>query len=265
MEGNERNWLAAGDLEYRLRPWIIAAIFFAAFELYQWDHVRAAGALAGWLTPSGGNVHATETLIFGAGAAMALAAAALRTWAAAYMSSSVVHDPRVHDSRLVADGPYRYLRNPLYLGVILIAWRNRPGGQPRRFCSAGGGDHIFSISIDAARGAGVEGHARRKLSPLPCRGAAHDSKSAAARAFRWHAAAVGSGIYRRAVHVGLRVDVCAFRRNREQPDIYVGLHWSYRPGVADGPLEYKKHDETNSAVSCRERVRELIWIRMGTQ
>lgn len=121
MESNERNWLAAGDLEYRLRPWIIAAIFFAAFELYQWDHVRAAAALAGWLTPSGGNVHATETLIFGAGAALALAAAALRTWAAAYMSSSVVHDPRVHDSRLVADGPYRYLRNPLYLGVILIA------------------------------------------------------------------------------------------------------------------------------------------------
>ena len=115
------SWLVAGDLEYRLRPWIIAAIFFAAFELYQWDHVSAAEALARWLTRPGGDVHGMQTLILWLGAATALAAAAIRTWAAAYMSSSVVHDPRVHDSRLVADGPYRYLRNPLYLGVILIA------------------------------------------------------------------------------------------------------------------------------------------------
>lgn len=121
MGSNGKNWLAAGDMEYRMRPWIIAVLFFAAFEMYQWDHVSAAGALAGWLTPAGGNLHASETLIYSIGAAAALAAAALRTWAAAYMSSSVVHDPRVNDNRLVADGPYRYLRNPLYLGVILIA------------------------------------------------------------------------------------------------------------------------------------------------
>jgi protein-S-isoprenylcysteine O-methyltransferase Ste14 len=120
--GNEQNWLAAGDLEYRIRPWIIAAIFFAAFQLYQWDHVSAAEALARLLTRTGGDVGVTQKLIFWIGAAAALAAAAVRTWAAAYMSSSVVHDPRVHDSRLVADGPYRYLRNPLYLGMILIAF-----------------------------------------------------------------------------------------------------------------------------------------------
>jgi protein-S-isoprenylcysteine O-methyltransferase Ste14 len=120
--GNEPNWMAAADLEYRIRPWIIAAIFFAAFQLYQWDHVSAAGALAGWLTRAGGNVQTMQTVIFAIGAAAALAAAALRTWAAAYMRSSVVHDPRVHDNRLVADGPYRHLRNPLYLGVILMAF-----------------------------------------------------------------------------------------------------------------------------------------------
>jgi protein-S-isoprenylcysteine O-methyltransferase Ste14 len=121
MQMKRNSWLAAGDVEYRIRAWIIAAIFFAAFQLYQWDHVSAAGALARLLTRTGGNVHVMETLILWIGAAATLAAAALRTWAAAYMSSSVVHDPRVHDSRLVADGPYRYLRNPLYLGVILIA------------------------------------------------------------------------------------------------------------------------------------------------
>jgi protein-S-isoprenylcysteine O-methyltransferase Ste14 len=120
--GNEQNWLAAGDLEYRIRPWIIAAIFFAAFQLYQWDHVSAAEALTRLLTRTGGDVGAMQKLIFWIGAAAALAAAAIRTWAAAYMSSSVVHDPRVHDSRLVADGPYRHLRNPLYLGMVLMAF-----------------------------------------------------------------------------------------------------------------------------------------------
>jgi protein-S-isoprenylcysteine O-methyltransferase Ste14 len=101
---------------------VIAAIFFAAFELSWWDHVSAAAALAGLLARGGGNVHTVETLLFAVGAAATLGAAALRTWAAAYMRSDVVHDPRVHDSRLVADGPYRYVRNPLYVGTILMAF-----------------------------------------------------------------------------------------------------------------------------------------------
>jgi protein-S-isoprenylcysteine O-methyltransferase Ste14 len=122
MGSSERNWLAAGDVEYRIRPWIIAGIFFAAFQLYRWDHVSAAAALAALLTRVGGNAHTMETAIFSIGAAATLGAAALRTWAAAYMRSSVVHDARVRDSRLVADGPYRHLRNPLYLGIILLAF-----------------------------------------------------------------------------------------------------------------------------------------------
>lgn len=122
MRRGEQSWLMASDVEYRFRAWVIAAIFFAAFELSWWDHVSAATALAALLTRGGGNVHTVETLIFAVGAAATLGAAALRTWAAAYMRSDVVHDPRVHDSRLVADGPYRYVRNPLYVGTILMAF-----------------------------------------------------------------------------------------------------------------------------------------------
>lgn len=120
MEQKTQNWWMAGDVEYRFRAWVFAAIFFGAFEFYWWDHVSAAAALAGLLS-GGGNVHAMETLIFSVGAALTVAAAGLRTWAAAYMRSDVVHDPRVHDTRLVADGPYRYVRNPLYLGTTLMA------------------------------------------------------------------------------------------------------------------------------------------------
>ncbi len=122
MRGGEQSWLMASDVEYRFRVWVIAAIFFAAFEISWWDHVSAAAALAALMTRGGGNAHTVETLIFAVGAAATLAAAALRTWAAAYMHSDVVHDPRVHDSRLVADGPYRYVRNPLYVGTILMAF-----------------------------------------------------------------------------------------------------------------------------------------------
>src|ERR1700733_12013749 len=117
MEMKTSYWLLAGETEYRIRAWIIAGLFFAAFQLYRWDRVPAAVGLAAWLTRPGSNVHGMETLIYAFGAA-----AALRTWAAAYMRSSVVHDARMHDSRLVADGPYRHLRNPLYLGTILMAF-----------------------------------------------------------------------------------------------------------------------------------------------
>ncbi len=77
-EGDEGNategqsWLVAGDVEYRFRVWVIAAIFFAAFELSWWDHVSAAAGLAGLLTRGGGNVHTVKALIFALGAGATL-------------------------------------------------------------------------------------------------------------------------------------------------------------------------------------------------
>jgi hypothetical protein len=46
-------------------------------------------------------------------------ASMLRTWASAYLRSDVVHDMNLHNEGLVADGPYRYTRNPLYLGSLI--------------------------------------------------------------------------------------------------------------------------------------------------
>jgi hypothetical protein len=50
-----------------------------------------------------------------------LAAAAIRTWASAYLHRQIVRDSLLHAERLVADGPYRWVRNPLYFGTILLA------------------------------------------------------------------------------------------------------------------------------------------------
>lgn len=73
---------------------------------------------AGWLSLTG-----ASNLLLGLGIAFALAAAGLRTWGAAYLSSAVVKDggmhTSVHGGAVVADGPYRHMRNPLYVGTFL--------------------------------------------------------------------------------------------------------------------------------------------------
>jgi protein-S-isoprenylcysteine O-methyltransferase Ste14 len=56
-----------------------------------------------------------------AGALLVFLAAGLRTWGAAYLRTEVVHDTAQHSEALVADGPFRYTRNPLYLTNLPMA------------------------------------------------------------------------------------------------------------------------------------------------
>lgn len=55
---------------------------------------------------------------------LAVMAAVFRVWGAAYIGTSIVHDSSMHTGAgvtgVIADGPYRYVRNPLYLGTILF-------------------------------------------------------------------------------------------------------------------------------------------------
>jgi protein-S-isoprenylcysteine O-methyltransferase Ste14 len=112
----------ASDLEFRHRFWIIAAIFWAGFSLYAIDHKNAGHALAQSLAHLRGATSTLEhRLIFSIAALIAVLASAIRTWGTAYLRPEVMVSVRLHSSRLVADGPYRFVRNPLYLGNILIA------------------------------------------------------------------------------------------------------------------------------------------------
>lgn len=119
--------MRATEFEFKHRFWFLAGIFWVGLACYRFDHANAAVALAG-LIPSS-FVHGSSLavfpqslhLIFGFGGLLAVLAAAIRTWAAAYLHSSIVHDQALHSEGLVADGPFRWMRNPLYDGGILLA------------------------------------------------------------------------------------------------------------------------------------------------
>jgi protein-S-isoprenylcysteine O-methyltransferase Ste14 len=117
--------MKATALEFRLRFFILAVIFLLGFiapwnsllhldSIRTWQYLAALPARAGWL----GFSAATITVLL-LGILFALLAALLRTWASAYLDPSVVQAGAMHGDTVVAAGPYRYLRNPLYLGTTI--------------------------------------------------------------------------------------------------------------------------------------------------
>ena len=114
---------AASDFEFKNRFWIIGGIFFLAFVAYNLDHQCSGAAIVEWLARARGTTanNIDYHLIFALAALVAMLAALLRTWGTAYLKAEVMVGQRLHTTQLVADGPYRHVRNPLYLGNILLA------------------------------------------------------------------------------------------------------------------------------------------------
>ena len=117
--------MRATKFEFEQRLWIITTIYAVGFCLFNVDHVRAVVGLRQLIAPALTSDSA-EAIIFAkavimAGALLVFLAAALRTWGAAYLSTDVVHDTSQHSETLVADGPFRYVRNPLYFASLPMA------------------------------------------------------------------------------------------------------------------------------------------------
>ena len=117
--------MRATKFEFEKRFWIICAIYFAGFFLFVFDHTPFIVALRHLIAPSiaRGSVDSDTfaRAVIAIGALFVFLSAALRTWGAAYLRTAIVHDTAQHSDALVADGPFRYTRNPLYLANLPMA------------------------------------------------------------------------------------------------------------------------------------------------
>jgi protein-S-isoprenylcysteine O-methyltransferase Ste14 len=116
--------MKASAIEYRLRgviltiivllgfwaPWIQALDLGKRVSLLEWIALELSRA--GLLRFT----YATPVVIL-AGALIAAIGMVLRVWGAAYLGPGTVTARNMHAGELHADGPYRYVRNPLYLGT----------------------------------------------------------------------------------------------------------------------------------------------------
>jgi protein-S-isoprenylcysteine O-methyltransferase Ste14 len=116
--------------EFRFRLIIIAVIYLVGFwapwlrfgpsgeanptRLWSWLAVELArfGILS---------VQAAYLLVTILAVVLATLGAGFRIWGTAYLSRSVVFDKAMQAGGVVAAGPYRHVRNPLYLGLMSTA------------------------------------------------------------------------------------------------------------------------------------------------
>ena len=114
--------MKATDWEFRNRALLFGLIFGLTFPLYALDRHNAGVAIANWIGPAlRMNPHLVSRFLFFIGAGLLATAAFLRTWASSYLRAEVVYAAGVRTESLVADGPYRRVRNPLYLGNAIMA------------------------------------------------------------------------------------------------------------------------------------------------
>jgi protein-S-isoprenylcysteine O-methyltransferase Ste14 len=131
--------MKASAFEFRLRMWIqivIVAIAMWAPWVRPWDLARRRSTLE-WLALeisrlglASFNVATPIVIVFAA--LVAGLGMVLRVWGAAYLGYDVVHHEDMQGGGVMAAGPYRYMRNPLYLGgwfmMIAISLLLTPSG-----------------------------------------------------------------------------------------------------------------------------------------
>jgi protein-S-isoprenylcysteine O-methyltransferase Ste14 len=131
--------MRASAIEFRLRMVIqIVIVFFGFWAPWAggWDFGWRISALE-WLPLEMSRLGLASftvatPIVIVLGALAALAGAVLRVWGTAYLGYSTVHHGDMQAGAVMADGPYRYMRNPLYLGgwfmMIAVSLLMSPSG-----------------------------------------------------------------------------------------------------------------------------------------
>ena len=135
--------MRARAIEFRLRvalmavivtlgfwaPWIEAwgssIAFFQRMSVLEWLALELSRL---------GVVRFTQAsaIVIVTGALIAASAVLLRVWGSAYLGGAIVNSGKMKAGIVTSDGPYRYVRNPLYLGswlmVVAMAFVMPPTG-----------------------------------------------------------------------------------------------------------------------------------------
>ncbi len=98
---------------YRERTWIFAAIYFAGFFIGAAVSVAAYGK---YIPVAGGSTALLAFAAFCAGLCYVL-----RVWGSSYLHAGIVWNADARSDTLLIAGPFRYVRNPLYLGNVFLA------------------------------------------------------------------------------------------------------------------------------------------------
>ena len=123
---------------FRWRGAIFFLIFFVGFWA-PWERLGGHPPGTTWLFLAGAissagllPIASASIAVIAAAIFCALLAAILRTWATAYLGRSVMQGRALRAEHIVADGPFRCVRNPLYLGLwihsLALAILMPPGG-----------------------------------------------------------------------------------------------------------------------------------------
>lgn len=114
--------MRATALEFRLRMWLMVTIIAIGFwsPWIEWLHLGARGTAWLWLSYELGGLGvapgAAIQLVTAGIVLLTAIAAALRLWGTAYLGAETVAHAQMQAGGVIADGPYRRVRNPLYLG-----------------------------------------------------------------------------------------------------------------------------------------------------
>lgn len=114
--------MKATNWEFTNRALVFGLIFAFTFPCYLFDPENSTAVFANWAAGKYGfNADRVAQVVFGVAFLLLVAAALIRTWASAYLQADIVYAAEVKTQSLVADGPYRRVRNPLYFANVLMA------------------------------------------------------------------------------------------------------------------------------------------------
>lgn len=118
--------MQASTIEFRFRMILMTLLIVLGFwaPWIEWLHWGTRSTLWLWLAFELGGLGMTAAtsihLATGLAIVLAACAAAIRVWGTAYLGTATVNNAEMKAGRVMADGPYRRVRNPLYLGSWLM-------------------------------------------------------------------------------------------------------------------------------------------------